>query len=156
MGFYKDNIGTIWAIEDHGEYSVAQISCARKDKSTGALTQEFNGFVTLSKTAHEKGKTLDVPNKFITSSDARSGETKGVVIRFGNGNVTTKYVEAKKKTYTNYTLFSFHTVEWDKDAGRWVNNDGDDDESVVAPTAKKPSTRSKAKVVEDDADDLPF
>ena len=143
MGFYKENIGTIWKIEDKGKYSTAQITCGKKNKDTGEFETEFNGFVTLLGTAHEKGKTLEIP------------EGKGVRIRFGNGDVTTNYVAEKKITYTNYKLFSFHTVSWDNASGKWVD---DDDE---APAPKKPATKSKKAPTPpaddgDGDDELPF
>lgn len=140
MGFYKDNIGTIWSIEDKGKFSTAHITCARKDKDTGEFKQEFNGFVTLSGTAYEKGKTLQIP------------KDKGVIIRFGNGNVITNYVAEKNTTYTNYKLYSFHTVKWDRNAGKWVD---DEDEKTTAKGKKTTRTQPKQVETEDD-DELPF
>jgi len=143
MGFYKDNIGTIWSVEDKGKFSTAQITTGKKNKDTGEFEQDFNGFVTMIGTAHEKAKALQIPEK------------KGVKIRFSNGDVTTNYVPDKKITYTNYKLFSFHTVEWDNNTGKWVDND----DEAPAPTAKKSASKPKAKPKaeeDDDEDDLPF
>lgn len=135
MGFWKDNIGSLWEVEDKGKYSVARISVDKKDKDTGEWKQDFSGYVTLIGQAHDKAKTIKLQDH------------KNVKIRFGNGDVTTNYSREKRVLYTNYKLFSFNTVEWDSESRRWVNTDEDPDKNDEDDFMKVPDTSD---------DELPF
>lgn len=95
MGFRKGAYAKCWEVSPVGDTSTkVRLSTSYKDKQTGEYEQDFSGFVM-----------------FIGSACAAKAAklAKGDRIRLGDVDVTTKYVEEKKTTYTNFKVFSFDT-----------------------------------------------
>lgn len=72
------------------------MSVSRKNKQTGEYEQDFSGFVLCVGTIAAK-----------RASQLHEGSR----IKIGDCDVTTKYDEQKKITYTNFKMFSFEDVD---------------------------------------------
>jgi len=104
MGFRTGAFAKIWEITPISDTSTKlRISISRKNKQTDTYEQDFSGFVLcVGISAARKALSL----------------TDGSRIKLGDVDVTTKYDESKKMSYTNFKLFSFDDVE----SGTTVNN----------------------------------
>ena len=99
MGFRTGAFAKVWEVTPISDTSTKiRISISRKDKQTGNYVQDFSGFVMCVGTAAaRKAACL----------------TENPRIKIGDCDVTTKYDEPKKITYTNYKLFSFEDASGD-------------------------------------------
>lgn len=73
-----------------------RMSVSRKNKQSGEYEQDFSGFVLCIGTAAAK-----------KASQLQEGSR----IKIGDCDVTTKYDEQKKITYTNFKMFSFEDAD---------------------------------------------
>ena len=121
MGFRKGAYATVWETRDgNGNYTQARISISKKDKETGEYRTDFNGWIRLIGSAHEKAGALKERSR----------------IKIGECDVTNKYDKEKEVTYVNYAVFSFEDpnaessdeVATDSDGFLKVENEGDLDE----------------------------
>ncbi len=142
MGFRQaDNEGRggfvrVWSIKNEGKYSTAKISSSRKRRDGDGYETDFqDGFVRLIGSAHEKAKSMEVPEK-------------GVTIQITSCEATVTYNPKTKNTYHNYTIFAFN-----------VPDDGNSGSSGNSKPAKKASAKAKPVVADeesDNEDELPF
>ena len=99
MGFRNGAFAKIWEVTPVGDTSTKlRMSISRKNKQTGQYEQDFSGFVMAVGTAAAKKASL-----------LKEGDR----IKIGDCDVTTKYDEQKKVTYTNFKLFSFTNADED-------------------------------------------
>lgn len=113
MGFRKDAWATCWGVEVKSDtLTQVRLSTSRKDRQTGEYKQDFSGFVAFVGTAAAK-KAASLKEK-----DR---------IKLGDVDVTTKYDEDKKVTYTNFKCFNFETQN---DTGASANNTAEPQPSV--------------------------
>lgn len=93
MGFRKDAYCTVWSVDPVSDVQTkARISISRKDKQTGAYTEDFSGFVSFFGTAAaKKAATLKERDR----------------IKLGDVDVRSKYDKAKNVTYYNFNVYSF-------------------------------------------------
>lgn len=132
MGFRKDSFARIWSVEDKGNYSIANVSISRKNKETNQYEVEFqDGFVRLVGNAHEFMKGVLVPQG-------------GFPVKITSCDVTNKYSQEKKQTYTNYVIFGLEAMNFSGNAT-----------AGNASTAKKAAPKAQPTVDEDD-NPLPF
>ena len=134
MGFREKSYAKIWEIENKGNYHVASMSVSKKNKETGKYDVEWqNKFVRLVGTAHAQAESL------------KTGDS----VKIGACDVSNKYDNEKKITYTNYVIFGFEKND---------NNGGD--KAPTTPPAKATPTAPAGgfyPVNESIADDdLPF
>lgn len=95
MGFKQGGYAHIWKVEEKGNYSVAEISTSKKNKTTDEYETDWsNKFVRLVGTAHDQIKTMDISKN----------------VKIGACEVTNKYDKEKNTTYTNYVIFGFEDV----------------------------------------------
>lgn len=131
----RGGFARVWSVDDKGNYSLVKLSTSRKRRDGEGYETDFqDGFVRFIGSAHEKAKELN------------PGE-KGVSIQITSCEAATNYNEKDKKTYHNYLVYAFNTV--------------DGNESKSEANSKKASTKASSKAkkkVEDDNDDedLPF
>ena len=78
-----------------------RMSISRKNKQTGEYEQDFAGFVLCIGTAMAK---------------KASQLNEGARIKIGDCDVSTRYDEQKKITYTNFKMFSFEDLDDDNDS----------------------------------------
>ena len=86
---------TIWAVEDHGKYSTAELSTSRKTQDGQYETDFANKFVRLVGPAHEMGKGI-------------TGMTR---IQIRNCDVTRYWSAEKEKEYINFVIFEFDFLD---------------------------------------------
>ena len=86
---------TIWAVEDHGKYSTAELSTSRKTQDGQYETDFANKFVRLVGPAHEMGKGI-------------TGMTR---IQIKNCDVTRYWSKEKEKEYINFAIFEFDILD---------------------------------------------
>lgn len=93
MGFGQGNFAKVWKVEDgKGNYSVAQMSTSKKNKTTGEYETDWqNNFVRLVGTANDQAKSFKEKES----------------VKIGRCDVTNNYDKEKKITYTNYVIFNF-------------------------------------------------
>lgn len=97
MGFRKDAWATCWGVEVKSDtMTQVRLSTSRKDKQSGEYTQDFSGFVAFVGTAAAKKAAA------LKEKDR---------IKLGDVEVTTKYDDEKKVTYTNYKCYNFETQD---------------------------------------------
>lgn len=95
MGFRPNSWATCWGVECKSDtLTVGRISTSRKNKQSNEYEQDFSGFVSFIGTATAK-KAANLKEK-----DR---------IKLGEVEVTTKYDEANKKSYTNFRCYDFKT-----------------------------------------------
>lgn len=124
MGFRTGAYAKIWEVSPMSDTSTkVRMSVSRKNKQTSEYEQDFSGFVLCIGTAAAK-KALQL--------------SEGSRIKIGDCDVTTKYDEQKKITYTNYKMFSFE--------------DADGNSSSADPTDPQPTVGEG----EEDDNRLPF
>jgi len=155
MGFFKDNIATVWSVNVKDNFCTANVSTSKKNKESGEYFTDFNdGFVNFVGTANERLRDRVIPEG-------------GLKIRIGNGDVTHYYDKAKQKLYINYTVFSFDDVTWDSAQKKWVTVENEN--NGAAPKAAKSASKAKSKTTaksqkktepepedEDEEEELPF
>lgn len=113
MGFRKDAWATCWGVEVKSDtLTQVRLSTSRKDRQTGEYEQDFSGFVAFVGTAAAKKAAA------LKEKDR---------IKLGDVDVTTKYDEDKKVTYTNFKCFNFETQN---DTGTPANNAAEPQPSV--------------------------
>ena len=97
MGFRTGAYAKIWEVTPMSDTSTkVRMSVSRKNKQTGEYEQDFSGFVLcIGTAAARKAAQLH----------------EGSRIKIGDCDVTTKYDEQKKITYTNYKIFSFEDAD---------------------------------------------
>jgi len=99
MGFRTGAYAKIWEVSPMSDTSTkVRMSVSRKNKQTGEYEQDFSGFVLCIGTAAAK-----------KAAQLREGSR----IKIGDCDVTTKYDEQKKITYTNFKMFSFEDADGD-------------------------------------------
>ena len=93
MGFRTGAYAKVWEVTPISNASTKlRISISRKNKQTNAYEQDFSGFVLCAGTsAARKAMSLK----------------EGSRIKLGDCEVTTKYDDVKKVSYTNFRVFSF-------------------------------------------------
>ena len=97
MGFRTGAYAKIWEVAPMSDTSTkVRMSVSRKNKQTGEYEQDFSGFVLCIGTAAAR-----------KAAQLREGSR----IKIGDCDVTTKYDEQKKITYTNYKIFSFEDAD---------------------------------------------
>lgn len=112
MGFRAGAYAKVWEVSPVSDTSTkVRMSVSKKNKQTGQFEQEFSGFVMCVGTAAAR-KALQLK--------------EGSRIKIGDCDVTTKYDEQKKITYTNYKMFSFEEADGD--------NKPDADQTQPEPT----------------------
>ncbi len=123
MGFRTGAYAKVWEVTPMSETSTKlRISISKKNKASGEYEQDFSGFVLcVGSTAARNAARLN----------------EGARIKIGDCDVSTKYDEQKKVTYTNYKMFSFEV---------------DGEEKKNDPTDPQPSVDDG----EVDDDRLPF
>ena len=100
MGFRTGSYAKIWEVTPVNDSSTKlRMSVSRKNKQTGEYEQDFSGYVLCVGTA-AAGRALQLH--------------EGSRIKIGDCDVTTRYDEKKKVTYTNYKMFSFSTDDEDE------------------------------------------
>lgn len=125
MGFRTGAYAKVWEVSPMSDTSTkVRMSISHKNKQSGEYEQDFSGFVLCVGTATAK-----------KAAQLREGSR----IKIGDCDVTTKYDEQRKTTYTNFKMFSFE-------------NDGDESSPSPDRTALEPT------VDEGEIDDnrLPF
>lgn len=96
MGFRNGAYATVWSSEPVSDVNTKiRISISRKNKQTGEYEQDFSGFVACIGTAAAK-KAAQLKEK-----DR---------IKLGDTDASTYYDADKKKTYYNFKLFSFESL----------------------------------------------
>ena len=145
MGFRQGAYARIWSVDDAGKYCTGNISISRKNKETGEYTVEFNhGYVRFVGEANTLVRSLGLP----TRDEFVRGKNQGVNIKINSCDVTTYYNAESKKSYTNFTIFSFELPE---------NSSGGSGGGGAKKSVAKPVKKKAAPVVEDEEDsDLPF
>lgn len=99
MGFRTGAYAKVWEVTPMNDTSTkVRMSISRKNKQSGEYEQDFSGFVLCIGTAAAK-----------KASQLQEGSR----IKIGDCDVTTKYDEQKKITYTNYKMFSFEDADGD-------------------------------------------
>ncbi len=99
MGFRTGAYAKIWEVTPMSDTSTkVRMSVSRKNKQSGEYEQDFSGFVLCIGTAAAK-----------KAAQLREGSR----IKIGDCDVTTKYDEQKKITYTNFKMFSFEDADGD-------------------------------------------
>lgn len=101
MGFRTGAFAKVWNVESISDTNTKlRISISRKNRKTGEYEQDFSGFVNcIGTAAARKAASLK----------------EGARIKLGEVDVSTKYVEEKKTTYTNFKVFSFDPEDGSKD-----------------------------------------
>lgn len=101
MGFRTGAFAKVWNVESISDTNTKlRISISRKNRKTGEYEQDFSGFVNcIGTAAARKAASLK----------------EGARIKLGEVDVSTKYVEEKKTTYTNFKVFSFDLEDGSKD-----------------------------------------
>lgn len=122
----------VWKIENKGNYSVGQVSTSRKKSgSENEFEVDFqDGYVRFIGAAHEAISQLDIGDK-------------GITIQITSCEVSNKYDNNTKKTYVNYAIFSFNTVD----------NGGNSSKTTSGKVESK--SKKTAEPAEPD-DELPF
>lgn len=121
MGFRTGAYATVWEVSRVSDtLTKGRISINRKDKTTGEYVQDFGGYVAFVGTACAN-KALGLKEK------SR--------IKLDSVDVSTKYDKERKKTFTDFNIFSFDIAESRDSAHRGdpVNTAGDDDLSGDLP-----------------------
>ena len=97
MGFRTGAYAKIWEVTPMSDTSTkVRMSVSRKNKQSGEYEQDFSGFVLcIGAAAAKKASQLQ----------------EGSRIKIGDCDVTTKYDEQKKITYTNFKMFSFEDAD---------------------------------------------
>lgn len=104
MGFRTGAYAKVWEVKQTQPWCVdLRISTARKDKKTDSYVDDFSGFV----------RAVGADNV-----RAASALQRGDRIRLGDVDVTSKYDAEKKKTYTNFSLFSFEMADGQRPAAK--------------------------------------
>lgn len=125
----------LWSIEDKGNYSVGKISTSKKRKDGEGYETDFqDGFVRFIGSAHEKAKSIDLPEK-------------GITIQITSFEVTTPIDANTKKKYTNYAVFAFDIPD---------NNGNSNSTKKSAAKTSKANTKKAAEEETPQDDDLPF
>lgn len=94
MGFRTGAYGTVWTVEDKGNYSNVKLTTSRKDKD-GNYQTDFSGFVRFIGEAHKVADQLKEKDR----------------IKIGDVDVTQTYNKETQKTYTNFALFTFEMAD---------------------------------------------
>lgn len=93
MGFRNGAYAKVWEVKDgNGNYVDARISISRKKRDSDEYIREFSGWVRF---AGEAAKQLTDESK----------------IKIGECDVTNRYDQEKKVTYTNYVVFSYEFAD---------------------------------------------
>ena len=110
MGFRRGAYATVWSVEPVSDtMTKCRISIQRKDKQTGAYTDEFSGFVSFFGTANAgEASLLKERNR----------------IKLGDVDVRSKYDKEKRITYYNFSVFSFDKLS-DGSSGGGYNSTPD-------------------------------
>lgn len=143
MGFRQATIGKdgnlvggyarVWKAEDNNGFVRCNLSTSKKIKDSNDYETDFqDGFVTFFGSAGDKIKSVNIPDK------------KGVGIQIKSCDVRNKYDSAKKKTYTNYTVYDFDFT------------DSSMNTASNATTNNKPSNDSFVPVPDGIEEELPF
>lgn len=104
MGFRTGAYAKVWEVKQTQPWCVdLRISTARKDKKTDSYVDDFSGFVRAVGADNVK---------------AAAALQRGDRIRLGDVDVTSKYDADKKKTYTNFALFSFEMADGPRTAAK--------------------------------------
>lgn len=154
MGFRQGAYVRVWNVNDQGKYSTANITVSRKNKETGEYVTEFsNNFVRLVGDAHNQISSLNLP----TREDFNPSIHKGVTLRIGGCDVTTRYNPETKTSYTNFTIFSFDPVDdnGSKQNGRSGSHTTHQSNSPRTANSKQRSAQNEPSFDDDDGD-LPF
>lgn len=103
MGFRKGAYAKVWEIQPMSDTTTkVRLSVSRKNPKTDQYEQEFSGFVLCIGTAvAKKAACLKEKSR----------------IQIGDCDVTTKYDEQKKVTYTNFKMFSFEDADGGSSSG---------------------------------------
>lgn len=97
MGFRTGAYAKVWEVTPMSDTSTkVRLSVSRKNKQSGEYEQDFSGFVLCIGTAAARNA-------------AKLKE--GARIKIGDCDVTTKYDQQKKITYTNFKMFSFEDAD---------------------------------------------
>ena len=97
MGFRTGAYAKVWEVTPGSDTSTKlRLSISRKNKQSGEYEQDFSGFVMCVGTAAAKKASL---------------LKEGARIKIGDCDVTTKFDEQKKVTYTNFKMFSFEDAD---------------------------------------------
>lgn len=104
MGFRTGAYAKVWDVRKTQPWCVdLRISTARKNKKTDSYEDDFSGFVRAVGADNVK---------------AAAALQQGDRIRLGDVDVTSKYDAEKKKSYTNFTLFSFEIANGQRPAAK--------------------------------------
>ena len=97
MGFKTGSYATVWEITPRSNLVTgARISISRKDTKTNQYVQEFSGFVSFVGTSAASKAAKLKPKDRIKLCDI---------------DVAQRYDAEHKKTYTNYSIYSFESVD---------------------------------------------
>lgn len=93
MGFRPGAYAKVWEVTPMSDTSTkVRMSVSRKNKQSGEYEQDFSGFVlAIGTAAAHKAASLKAGDR----------------IKLGDVDVSTKYDQEKKVTYTNFKMFSF-------------------------------------------------
>lgn len=96
MGFRNNARAKVWDVKrrstkNGGEMVQLNITTSKKDKNGEKFVKDFSGFVTLAGKAKEKANEIG----------------KDDVITLTEVEVTTNYVAAQGKQYTNFTVWDY-------------------------------------------------
>lgn len=101
MGFRTGAFAKVWEVTPMSDTSTKiRLSVSRRNQQTNEYEQTFSGFVLCIGTAAARNAAK---------------LKKGDRIKIGDCDVTTKYDEQRKVTYTNFKIFSFEDANGNSD-----------------------------------------
>lgn len=96
MGMRNGAFATVWEVKNgSGNYTDVRISTSKKNKQTDKWETDYSGFVRFVGTAHQNASSLKEKDR----------------IKIGDCEITNRYDNDKKITYTNVAVFSFEMAD---------------------------------------------